>query len=142
MHHASFISPFLFRIFRKKKRVRRSFSNLFSLSTSKSWLHGNIFGDVDSSLSEDTWLEGVRRLDMEHCNETGESESPFPQCNIIHKWAAATMLFRTNINSRDDYHCIEGMGPIFKKSPRFSPHYLRDPVTYVFMSRIMQNSLI
>ncbi|XP_044100862.1 transmembrane protein 71 isoform X3 [Neovison vison] len=63
----------LVRIFRKKKRVRRSFSNLFSLSTSKSWLHGNIFGDVDSSLSEDTWLEGVRRLDMEHCNETEAS---------------------------------------------------------------------
>ncbi|XP_034867859.1 transmembrane protein 71 isoform X2 [Mirounga leonina] len=61
----------LVRIFRKKKRIRRSFPNLFNLSASKSWLHGNIFGDVDSSLSEDTWLEGVRRLDMYHCNEVG-----------------------------------------------------------------------
>uniref|UniRef100_A0A8C0KL18 Transmembrane protein 71 n=1 Tax=Canis lupus dingo TaxID=286419 RepID=A0A8C0KL18_CANLU len=59
----------LVRIFRKKRRIRRSFSNLFSLSASKSWLHGNIFGDVDSPLSEDTWLEGVRRLDAHHCSE-------------------------------------------------------------------------
>ncbi|XP_059021573.1 transmembrane protein 71 isoform X2 [Mustela lutreola] len=71
----------LVRIFRKKKRVHRSFSNLFSLRTSKSWLHGNIFGDVDSSLSEDTWLEGVRRLDMEHCSETG-----FHNLSIADTW--------------------------------------------------------
>ncbi|XP_027961384.1 transmembrane protein 71 isoform X9 [Eumetopias jubatus] len=71
----------LVRIFRKKKRIRRSFSNLFNLGASKSWLHGNIFGDVDSSLSEDTWLEGVRRLDMYHCNEIETSlwrEVSFP----------------------------------------------------------------
>lgn len=65
----------LVRIFRKKKRICRSFSNLFSLGTSKSWLRGNIFGDVDSSLSEDTWLERVRRLDMHHCNEIGANPS-------------------------------------------------------------------
>ncbi|XP_004743634.1 transmembrane protein 71 isoform X7 [Mustela putorius furo] len=72
----------LVRIFRKKKRVHRSFSNLFSLRTSKSWLHGNIFGDVDSSLSEDTWLEGVRRLDMEHCSETGGDSD----CSLTDAW--------------------------------------------------------
>ncbi|XP_045037714.2 transmembrane protein 71 isoform X2 [Desmodus rotundus] len=59
------------RIFRKKKRTRRSFSSLFNLRASKSWLHGSIFGDVDSSPGEDIWLEGVSRLDMHHCNENG-----------------------------------------------------------------------
>ncbi|XP_078297741.1 transmembrane protein 71 isoform X6 [Panthera onca] len=59
----------LVRIFRKKKRIRPSFSDLFSLGASKSWQHGNIFGDVDSSLNEDTWLEGVGRLDMHHCDD-------------------------------------------------------------------------
>lgn len=62
----------LVRIFRKKKRIRPSFPNLFSLGASKSWQHGNIFGDVDSSLSEDTWLEGVGRLDTHHCNDIGD----------------------------------------------------------------------
>nr|XP_054374816.1 transmembrane protein 71 isoform X10 [Pongo abelii] len=58
----------LVRIFRKKKRIRHPFSSLFNLSTSKSWLHGSIFGDIDSSPSEDNWLEGIRRLDTDHCN--------------------------------------------------------------------------
>lgn len=71
------LPSFLSRIFRKKKRIRRTFSNLFNLGASKSWLHGNIFGDVDSSLSEDNWLEGVKMLDTHHCNEIGEFESPF-----------------------------------------------------------------
>ncbi|XP_057164016.1 transmembrane protein 71 isoform X3 [Ursus arctos] len=71
----------LVRIFRKKKRIRRTFSNLFNLGASKSWLHGNIFSDVDSSLSEDTWLEGVKMLDTHHCNEIETSvwrEVSFP----------------------------------------------------------------
>uniref|UniRef100_A0A2K5R120 Transmembrane protein 71 n=1 Tax=Cebus imitator TaxID=2715852 RepID=A0A2K5R120_CEBIM len=38
------------------------------VSTSKSWLHGSIFGDIDSSPSEDNWLEGIRRLDTDHHN--------------------------------------------------------------------------
>ncbi|XP_027630392.1 transmembrane protein 71 isoform X2 [Tupaia chinensis] len=61
----------LVRIFRKKKRLRRSLSSLFDLSTSKSWLHGNIFGDASTSSSENFWLEGSRRLDKYHCHENG-----------------------------------------------------------------------
>nr|XP_012317445.1 transmembrane protein 71 isoform X1 [Aotus nancymaae] len=61
----------LVRIFRKKKRIRHPFSSLFNLSTSKSWLHGSIFGDIDSSPSEDNWLEGIRRLDTDHHNGDG-----------------------------------------------------------------------
>lgn len=61
----------LVRIFRKKKRIRRPLASLFNLSTSKSWLRGSIFGDADSSLSEDIWLEDVRRLDMHHYNDDG-----------------------------------------------------------------------
>ncbi|KAM9626964.1 transmembrane protein 71 isoform 2-T2 [Trichechus inunguis] len=60
----------LVRIFRKKKRIRHSLSSLFSLSASKSWLHGSIFGDVDPSPREDIWLEG---LNAYHCNENETS---------------------------------------------------------------------
>ncbi|XP_027630397.1 transmembrane protein 71 isoform X7 [Tupaia chinensis] len=63
----------LVRIFRKKKRLRRSLSSLFDLSTSKSWLHGNIFGDASTSSSENFWLEGSRRLDKYHCHENEAS---------------------------------------------------------------------
>lgn len=81
----------LVRIFRKKKRIRRSFSSLFKLGASKSWLHGSILGDIDSSSSEDTWLEGASRLGIHDCTENGadldcslandwESEMPNAQC--------------------------------------------------------------
>uniref|UniRef100_A0A8C3YN59 Transmembrane protein 71 n=1 Tax=Catagonus wagneri TaxID=51154 RepID=A0A8C3YN59_9CETA len=61
----------LVRIFRKKKRIRHPFSSLFSLGASESWLHGSVFQNVDSPLSEDIWLEGVRRLDTSHRDENG-----------------------------------------------------------------------
>nr|XP_058898696.1 transmembrane protein 71 isoform X4 [Kogia breviceps] len=63
----------LVKIFRKKKRIRCSFSSLFNLSASESWLHGSIFGNADSSPNEDGWLEGVRRLETNHCNENETS---------------------------------------------------------------------
>ncbi|XP_045416829.1 transmembrane protein 71 isoform X1 [Lemur catta] len=61
----------LVRIFRKKKRIRHSLPSLFNPSASQSWLHGSFFGDVDSSPSEDVWLEGVRSVDRDHCNGNG-----------------------------------------------------------------------
>ncbi|XP_006879340.1 PREDICTED: transmembrane protein 71 [Elephantulus edwardii] len=58
----------LVRIFRRKRRSCRSLSSLFNLGASESWLRGSIFGENDSFLSEDTWLEGLRRLDTDHCS--------------------------------------------------------------------------
>ncbi|XP_057592133.1 transmembrane protein 71 [Hippopotamus amphibius kiboko] len=72
----------LVRIFRKKKRIRRSFSSLFNLSASESWLHGSILGNVDSSPNEDVWLEGVRRLETNHCDENGGDFD----CSVTDDW--------------------------------------------------------
>ncbi|XP_048658112.1 transmembrane protein 71 isoform X1 [Marmota marmota marmota] len=59
----------LVKIFRRKKRVRRSLPSLFSLSASQSWLCGSVLGDSDTSPHEDIWLEGARRLDSYHSSE-------------------------------------------------------------------------
>ncbi|XP_070333087.1 transmembrane protein 71 isoform X2 [Odocoileus virginianus] len=72
----------LVRIFRKKRRIRRSFSSLFNLSASDSWLHESIFDDVDSSPSEDVWLEGVRRLETNYCKENGGDFD----CSLTNDW--------------------------------------------------------
>ncbi|XP_004464919.1 transmembrane protein 71 [Dasypus novemcinctus] len=61
----------LVRIFRKKKRTRRSFPSLFDLRASESWLPGSIYDDTDSSPYEDIWLERVRRLDSYPCSDNG-----------------------------------------------------------------------
>nr|XP_034372919.1 transmembrane protein 71 isoform X5 [Arvicanthis niloticus] len=61
----------LVRIFRKKKRTNRSLSCLLDPRASRSWLHGSIFGDVDSLPSEDLWMEGIRSLGRYHCHKNG-----------------------------------------------------------------------
>lgn len=62
----------LVRVFRKKKRSHRSLSSLFNPRVSKSWLHGSMFKDVNSSPNDDIWFDDIRRLEMHHCNETGD----------------------------------------------------------------------
>lgn len=63
----------LVRVFRKKKRLRRSFSSLFNLKASKSWLHDDMFDDADPSPSDAIWLDGFKRMDMHHCKENGDN---------------------------------------------------------------------
>ncbi|KAK2508163.1 hypothetical protein MC885_015946 [Smutsia gigantea] len=70
------------RIFRKKKRTHRPLTFLFNLNTSNSWLPGRIFGDADSSPSEDIWSEDVRRLDMHHYNDDGGDFDGFLTDNV------------------------------------------------------------
>uniref|UniRef100_A0A8C9QTP1 Transmembrane protein 71 n=1 Tax=Spermophilus dauricus TaxID=99837 RepID=A0A8C9QTP1_SPEDA len=73
----------LVRIFRRKKRIRRSLPSLFSLSASQSWLCGSVLGDSDTSPHEDIWLEGFRRLDPYHSSENGEFDiPPAPLCTL------------------------------------------------------------
>lgn len=72
----------LVRIFRKKKRVRRSLPSLFSLSASQSWLRGSGSGDADTSLDEDIWLEGTRRLDAYHGSGNGGDFD----CSLTDNW--------------------------------------------------------
>lgn len=70
----------LVRIFRKKRRTHRSLSSLLDPRASKSWLHGSIFGDVDSLPSEDLWLEEIRSLgsdlDCSSLSDGWESQKP------------------------------------------------------------------
>ncbi|XP_054564329.1 transmembrane protein 71 isoform X3 [Eptesicus fuscus] len=61
------------RVFRKKKRARRSFSSLLRLGAPRSWLQGSIFGDADSSPGEAIWLEGASRLDAHPCSDSETS---------------------------------------------------------------------
>ena len=96
---------FLSRIFRKKKRIRRSLSSLFNLSTSESWLHGSIFGNADSSANEDVWLEGVRRLETNHCNENGEFEPLFPWWNFQMGSSSHVVLDQCKIQRRQSFWC-------------------------------------
>ncbi|OXB74629.1 UNVERIFIED_CONTAM: hypothetical protein H355_010155, partial [Colinus virginianus] len=57
----------LVRIFRRRKKIRRSLANLFSLSASSPWLSSTVLDSVDSSHVDDPWPD--------KCNQPEASQS-------------------------------------------------------------------
>ncbi|TEA37839.1 hypothetical protein DBR06_SOUSAS1410063, partial [Sousa chinensis] len=124
----------LVKIFRKKKRIRRSFSSLFNLSASESWLHGNTFGNADSSPNEDVWLEGVRRLETNHCNENGGGLD----CSLMDNWESEKLnaesvktSFSSHVTSRSPGENSHNLPPRsqFTASEPFQENILDHPKT-------------
>ncbi|KAM6444338.1 transmembrane protein 71 [Rhynochetos jubatus] len=61
----------LVRVFRRRKKIRRSLASLFSLDDSSSWLSSTVLSNVDSSLVDDPWPDGWRKLEDSQ-NGTGD----------------------------------------------------------------------
>ncbi|XP_021798333.2 transmembrane protein 71 isoform X4 [Papio anubis] len=118
----------LVRIFRKKKRIRHPFSSLFNLSTSKSWLHGSIFCDVDSSPSEDNWLEGIKRLDTDHCNGNADGL----HCSPTDDWESGKMNAESVITSSSSH--------IVSQPPGGNTHGLSPQSQLTASERFQENS--
>nr|XP_034372916.1 transmembrane protein 71 isoform X2 [Arvicanthis niloticus] len=90
----------LVRIFRKKKRTNRSLSCLLDPRASRSWLHGSIFGDVDSLPSEDLWMEGIRSLGRYHCHKNG---SDLDCSSLSDGWESQKPITDTSESSSSGY---------------------------------------
>ncbi|XP_025121311.3 transmembrane protein 71 isoform X2 [Bubalus bubalis] len=119
----------LVRIFRKKRRIRRSFSSLFNLSASESWLHGSIFDDVDSSPSEDVWLEGVRRLETNHCKENGGDYD----CSLTDDWESQ------KLNAESVKASFSG--PVASQRPRENSYSLSPQSQWTASERFQEEAL-
>uniref|UniRef100_UPI00398F4C1F transmembrane protein 71 n=1 Tax=Pristiophorus japonicus TaxID=55135 RepID=UPI00398F4C1F len=65
----------LVRIFRRKRRVRRSFASLFSIDSSSSWLNSSLFGGPDTPLAESSWIDGGSDFDSSFSNNQGGSSA-------------------------------------------------------------------
>ncbi|KAM7070796.1 transmembrane protein 71 isoform 4-T6 [Acridotheres tristis] len=63
----------LVRVFRRRKKIRRSFDSLFNLSASSSWLSSTIPSRMDFSHVEDPWPDGCSKLEASH-SDIGDSE--------------------------------------------------------------------
>ncbi|XP_007886077.1 transmembrane protein 71 [Callorhinchus milii] len=48
----------LVRIFRRRRRVRRSLANLFNIKSSVSWLNSSLFSGAECPLAESSWIDG------------------------------------------------------------------------------------
>ncbi|PKU33051.1 transhypothetical protein [Limosa lapponica baueri] len=53
----------LVRIFRRRKKIRRSLASLFNLDASSSWFSSTILSNSDSSHVDDPWPDGCDKLE-------------------------------------------------------------------------------
>ncbi|KFQ20962.1 Transmembrane protein 71, partial [Mesitornis unicolor] len=54
----------LVRVFRRRRKIRRSLHSLFNLSASSSWLSSTVLTNVDSSHVDDPWPDGCDKLEI------------------------------------------------------------------------------
>ncbi|XP_030409711.1 transmembrane protein 71 isoform X5 [Gopherus evgoodei] len=62
------------RIFRRRKKIRRSLASLFSLSASDSWLNSTVLSNMDSPHVEEIWNDGDNKLDASQHYGNDDSE--------------------------------------------------------------------
>ncbi|XP_060143606.1 transmembrane protein 71 isoform X2 [Globicephala melas] len=102
------------------------------VNASESWLHGNTFGNADSSPNEDVWLEGVRRLETNHCNENGGGLD----CSLMDNWESEKLnaesvktSFSSHVTSRSPGENSHNLPPRsqFTASEPFQENILDHP---------------
>ncbi|XP_043542660.1 transmembrane protein 71-like [Chiloscyllium plagiosum] len=59
------------KIFRRKKKVHRSFASLFSIDSSSSWLNSSLFSGTECPLAESSWIDGGSDFDSSFSNNQG-----------------------------------------------------------------------
>ncbi|XP_065688844.1 transmembrane protein 71 isoform X1 [Patagioenas fasciata] len=71
----------LVRVFRRRKKIRRSLASLFNLDTSSSWLSSTVLSSMDSSHSDDPWSDGCSKLEASQ-SDIGDSDfsSEYSSC--------------------------------------------------------------
>ncbi|XP_054841881.1 transmembrane protein 71 [Eublepharis macularius] len=78
----------LIRIFRRRKRIRRSLGSLFNIHASDSWLNSTACGDLNAHFADASWLETDSEMDagQNDCNddvtESRAHEHP-PPCSCL-----------------------------------------------------------
>ncbi|KAJ7424673.1 protein tilB isoform X3 [Pitangus sulphuratus] len=72
----------LIRVFRRRKKIRRSLDSLFHLSASSSWLSSTIPSNMDSSHVDDPWPDGCSKLEANH-SDIGDSDSSYGYYNHV-----------------------------------------------------------
>ncbi|NXB10947.1 TMM71 protein, partial [Cnemophilus loriae] len=85
----------LVRVFRRRKKIRRSLDSLFNLSASSSWLSSTIPSKMDFSHVEDPWPDGCSKLEASH----SDIESRTVQ-NVVSQMVALIMCLIISVGTR------------------------------------------
>nr|XP_042716922.1 transmembrane protein 71 isoform X10 [Chrysemys picta bellii] len=86
----------LVRIFRRRKKIRRSLASLFSLSASDSWLNSTVLSNMDSPDVEEIWNDGDNKLDA---NQHYGNESSAVR-NVIYQMIILSMCLIISVCAR------------------------------------------
>ncbi|NXQ47697.1 TMM71 protein, partial [Catharus fuscescens] len=85
----------LVRVFKRRKKIRRSLDSLFNLSASSSWLSSTIPSRMDFSHVEDPWPDGCSKLEASH----SDIESRTVQ-NVVSQMVALIMCLIISVCTR------------------------------------------
>ncbi|NWU81663.1 TMM71 protein, partial [Onychorhynchus coronatus] len=85
----------LTRVFRRRKKIRRSLDSLFNLSASSSWLSSTVPSNMDSSHEDDPWPDGCSKLEASH----SDTESRTVQ-NVVSQMVGLIMFLIISICTR------------------------------------------
>ncbi|NXA92006.1 TMM71 protein, partial [Melanocharis versteri] len=85
----------LVRVFRRRKKIRRSLDSLFNLSASSSWVSSTIPSNMDFSHLEDPWPDGCSKLGASH----SDIESRIVQ-NVVSQMVALIMCLTISVCTR------------------------------------------
>ncbi|NWT90885.1 TMM71 protein, partial [Lanius ludovicianus] len=85
----------LVRVFRRRKKIRRSLDSLFNLSASSSWLSSTIPSKMEFSHVEDPWPDGCSKLEASQ----SDTESRTVQ-NVLSQMAALIMCLIISVCTR------------------------------------------
>ncbi|NXX77743.1 TMM71 protein, partial [Urocolius indicus] len=85
----------LVRVFKRRKKIRRSLASLFSLGASSSWLSSTVLSNVDSSHLDDPWPDGCNKLEASQNNIKSRTVG-----NILPQMAALIMCLVISICAR------------------------------------------
>ncbi|NXH69666.1 TMM71 protein, partial [Hydrobates tethys] len=83
----------LVRVFRRRKKIRRSLASLFNLGASSSWLSSTVLSNMDSSHADDPWPDGCNNL------EASQNESSTVR-NVLSQMVALIMCLIISICAR------------------------------------------
>uniref|UniRef100_A0A8C3MGM1 Uncharacterized protein n=1 Tax=Geospiza parvula TaxID=87175 RepID=A0A8C3MGM1_GEOPR len=92
----------LVRVFRRRKKIRRSLDSLFNLSASSSWLSSTIPSRMDFSYVEDPWPDGCSKLEASHNLCAKKSFLTDFECKVISR-----NVYSGVINT---WHCLLSPG--------------------------------
>ncbi|NXB84385.1 TMM71 protein, partial [Vidua chalybeata] len=85
----------LVRVFRRRKKIRRSLDSLFNLSASSSWLSSTIPSRMDFSHVEDPWPDGCSKIEASHSDIESRTVK-----NVISQMVALIMCLIISVCTR------------------------------------------